>query len=298
MSTSPSIAVPSLKKKSPLAGDGSSEIFRYVPQVQRDSPSLEPVALRLISSVFKINEFAELSADLISSWPGFDPALRAPRGQDQPEFTNANLVGYPSLDARARMQLAHQASECINHVRTALDYLAFNMVWADSGSRHEGTKFPLRTKAAGYGKEKRESLPGLSPEHHEWIERIQPFNGTEWTRALVELSNRDKHRIAIDIVPSFEFTLDRSVPIRDPLGDPSYRGFSISKTTVDLLLADALEATPGNPHLQADHTLRVIVAGAINLVNLFLADWGDSEIKVEGLWIDDSAAASINEWGS
>lgn len=287
------LVVPPLQKKSRLAADGSSELFRYVPQPQRESPSLEPVVLRLISSVHKINEFSELSAYLISSWPGFNPALRAPRGQDQPEFTDANIAGYPSLDAQARMQLAHQASECINHVRTALDYLAFNVVWADSGSRHEGTKFPLRTKAAGYAKERRDSLPGVSNEHHEWIKRVQPFNGTEWTRALVELSNRDKHRIAIDIVPSFEFTIDRSVPVRDPLGDPYYRGFSISKSTVELLLADALEATPDNPHLQADHTLRVIVAGAVNLVNLFLVDWGESEIKIEGMWVDDGVATSV-----
>lgn len=283
------LEVPSLTKKSSLTDHGSSELFRYVPQVQRNSPSLEPSALRLISAVHKINEFTELSHHILSSWPGFDPNLRAPLHQLDPEFTNKNVGGYPVLDEQARMQLAHQASECINHVRTALDYLAFNMTWKDSGSRHEGTKFPLHTKDSGYGRVRKNSVPGLSKKHDAWVESVQPFNGTEWSQALVELSNRDKHRVAIDIVPSFTFTLDRSIPLQDPLGDPSYRGFAVANATVELLLADALEVAPGNSNLEAGHTLRVIVAGAVNLLNLFLVDLGDDSIKIEGLWSDSTS---------
>ena len=63
----------------------------------------------------------------------------------------------------------------------------------------------------------------------------------------------------------------------------------MANATVELLLADALEVAPGNSNLEAGHTLRVIVAGAVNLLNLFLVDLGDDSIKIEGLWSDSTS---------
>lgn len=83
-------------------------------------------------------------------------------------------------------------------------------------------------------------MPGITTVHHDWVEEVQPFNGVEWTQVLVDLSNRDKHRFAIDVVPAYTFSYDPSIKWADPEGDPGFVGFQVEEPSLAFLISDTL----------------------------------------------------------
>jgi hypothetical protein len=83
---------------------------------------------------------------------------------------------------------------CYN-LRTALDYLVFQLAKLDSGIEQKGTQFPIMDSHQVFaGNEGKSRLKGVSAAHIAMIERLQPYNGVGWTKALRETSNPDKHR--------------------------------------------------------------------------------------------------------
>jgi hypothetical protein len=84
--------------------------------------------------------------------------------------------------------------EIIYNLRAALDYLVYELAYLDSGEIKNGTQFIIEDREKVFQRKRNSKLKGVSDEHVAIIERLQPYNGCDWTRILRELSNPDKHR--------------------------------------------------------------------------------------------------------
>jgi len=83
---------------------------------------------------------------------------------------------------------------CYN-LRSALDYLIFELARLDSGVEQSGTQFPIMDAKQDFeGRGKGIFLKGVNPTHVACVERLQPYMGCNWTRSLRDTSNPDKHR--------------------------------------------------------------------------------------------------------
>jgi len=83
--------------------------------------------------------------------------------------------------------------EVIQSLRKALDYLVYELARFDSKSIIEKTQFVIVDSEENFRENKRH-LKGLSGEHIAMFERLQPYNGCNWTKLLRDLSNPDKHK--------------------------------------------------------------------------------------------------------
>jgi len=85
--------------------------------------------------------------------------------------------------------------EIAYNLRSALDYLVFELAKLDSGAEQKGTQFPIEDKPESFRGNAPRMLVGLNPTHIAQIERYQPYNnGCNWIARLRDLSNPDKHR--------------------------------------------------------------------------------------------------------
>jgi len=84
--------------------------------------------------------------------------------------------------------------EVVSNLRSALDYLIYELARLDSGSVQNGTQFPIEDKPTGFQGRGNSFLRGINDAHAAQIERLQPYNGVDWTRRLRIISNPDKHR--------------------------------------------------------------------------------------------------------
>jgi hypothetical protein len=87
---------------------------------------------------------------------------------------------------------------CYN-LRSALDYLVYELAINDSGNLRPGTRFPIERSPEDFSRRANPKdtgcyLRGVNCPHIVAIERLQPYNGVDWTKTLQSLSNRDKHR--------------------------------------------------------------------------------------------------------
>lgn len=92
-------------------------------------------------------------------------------------------------------------SDAIHNFRAALDYIVYELAREDFGSVVDGTQFIIEDIKSdpvhpnrGFDGRKKTYLKGLTPDHVDAIERLQPYNGVHWTKALRDISNPDKHR--------------------------------------------------------------------------------------------------------
>jgi hypothetical protein len=94
--------------------------------------------------------------------------------------------------------------ETMYNLRMALDCLAFQLAYLDTGHVQKNTKFPIvdhaeawRNQITGAGTRKlgrwKLWLPRLTPGHLAALERLQPFAGCVWTRMLRRYSDADRH---------------------------------------------------------------------------------------------------------
>ncbi len=104
------------------------------------------------------------------------------------------------------------AGEAIYNLRSALDYLAHELVFLNKSSYFNRTQFPIDDDSAQIPRLTTETLKRFRPRDRAAIEKLQPYNGCTWTRQLRDLSNPDKHRELIPIDVSAEVKL-RLVPM-------------------------------------------------------------------------------------
>jgi hypothetical protein len=93
------------------------------------------------------------------------------------------------------MQFGIVMGELCYNLRSALDYLVFELAILDSGAAQDGTQFPIVDAPEDFVRDaQRRWLKGINAAHVAAIERLQPYNGCNWARSLRECSNPDKHR--------------------------------------------------------------------------------------------------------
>ncbi len=114
--------------------------------------------------------------------------------------------------------------EIIYNLRAALDYLIFELARLDSGQVQHGTQFLIESAPEGFMAHKEGRLKGINASHVARIERLQPYQGCQWTKTLVDISNPDKHRTLTVLFASAEQVIRfhfGSEPSPQHLADPS-----------------------------------------------------------------------------
>ena len=92
-------------------------------------------------------------------------------------------------------------SDAVHNMRSALDYIVYELAAKDSCKIQDGTQFIIEDVKSdpinpnrGFDARARQYLKGLNVAHIAAIEWLQPYNGVKWTKALRDISNPDKHR--------------------------------------------------------------------------------------------------------
>ncbi|WP_139227723.1 hypothetical protein [Nocardioides alpinus] len=247
-----------------------------VPVLDTSRPNFRAVGWRVVTAAERLQELQRRIPDLADEWTGH-PVVRARK--ETPDQFELSLEDWSRSQSASARTLTYLASEVLHHARTALDYCAYHLVWLDSGAARSGTKFPLVNEASKWGKEKRRSIPGVTAEHAEWIGEIQPFTGTDWSGWLLELSNRDKHHTAAEVVPTYRCRVNPAERFADPLGDAAYFGFQVEDSRLELNIAPAMTDPARGAGLPLEATLAGILHGVVDLSNRFLTEIGYTPIE-------------------
>lgn len=91
------------------------------------------------------------------------------------------------------LRIAVVVGEVLYNLRSALDYLVFELALLDSGIEQSGTQFPICDTPDDFASQ-RFRLRGVRGGHVAVIGSLQPYQGMDWALALQFLSNQDKHR--------------------------------------------------------------------------------------------------------
>ena len=164
--------------------------------------SLASARLRLGWAAKRLRQIVDLQAGMQAAFSG----ARVRQEWDRDPFERQNRLEnvqtdlpLPSPEAAGLGDLQMFAGETIYHLRTILDYVAYNAAWLDSGYERKGTAFPVIRDKAGWPDAKRRLLKGCTKTHIAVLEEYQPFSGCAWTLRLNELANQDKHRTWFDV---------------------------------------------------------------------------------------------------
>jgi hypothetical protein len=84
--------------------------------------------------------------------------------------------------------------EIVYHLRSALDFLVYELATLDSGTVQDRTQFPIEDTPDGFKGRRKSFLRGVNDGHAALIEKLQPYSGANWTKTLRDISNPDKHR--------------------------------------------------------------------------------------------------------
>jgi hypothetical protein len=93
------------------------------------------------------------------------------------------------------MRVGILVGEICYNLRSALDYLIFELARLDSGAPQRGTQFPIMDAKEDFdGRGAKSFLKGVNASHVAAIEQLQPYAGCNWTARFRDFSNEDKHR--------------------------------------------------------------------------------------------------------
>lgn len=267
--------------KRPPVPDDFGPVSRYelfsVP-VRSNVPDFGMVAWRMLEASERLTEFHKVLPEVMKDWTGHMEA-RAPFAS--PEDIEIRLMNWQWNHLPSARRLTFVTSEIVHHVRVCLDYCAYNSVWIAKGQPKSHTKFPLVTDAAKWNQERKKGIPGVKAHHREWVEEVQPYNGIDWTKYLVDLSNQDKHRTAVELIPLFKAQLDPKKLFSDPAGNPRYRGFEVENPRIEMRIVPAMDpADDGPPGVSAGKILLDLVVGGVELVNKFITEAGYAPLEI------------------
>jgi hypothetical protein len=121
----------------------------------------------------------------------------------QPNPPHSLLLIRP-LNMPTPLRVGVLIGEICYNLRSALDYLIFELAKLDSGVTQNGTQFPIVDSEENFrAKRTIAYLKGISSAHIAAIERLQPYRGCDWTKMLRDFSNPDKHRKFVEIGGQF-----------------------------------------------------------------------------------------------
>lgn len=257
-------------REQPKSGESA---YRVSPTIDRSVPTLVPIGLRVLHASKRLNDWRDIAYQPSIAWKGGHPSAWS--GAHDSDIEIHNFAPDTTEEKIALLnELGFTASEVVNHLRISLDQLVYASCWLDSGAIPKRSSFPIQFKKEGYGEHNRTSLKGMSDLHKTWIEEAQPFRGVEWTAILAELSNSDKHRTSIEVVEGYELIVSKHRFISDFNCPPDRRSHSIRERNIAYMLGDAVTLRTEAAHLEAEHSMRIMLQGVIEIVNAFLEDYG------------------------
>lgn len=177
-----------------------------------DRPSLREAKVRLMRAVARHMELQALEYEgKTDSQPIRLTADRAEWEAGEPLRPTIDWSQARPIDVTHAKLLT---SEIVQHVRAALDYLAYNLVWLDASppdrGRERSIHFPVVRNETRWKAEANGRLPGVTREHLAIIREYQPFAGCSWTATLAELAMIDRHRFVLDVVREYSGTFSNS----------------------------------------------------------------------------------------
>lgn len=166
------------------------------------------------------------------------------------------------------MRVGILIGEICYNLRSALDYLVFELAKLDSGAPQDGTQFPIEDSPKGFShRVKTSRLKGINAAHVAAIEGLQPYNGCHWTKALRDLSNPDKHRefpnIGGDVTAhAFSPTEDRNfVDIQAPIRRATHP--VLGEMDVKVHFTGRIQFADGAPIIETLELIKVKVADTL-----------------------------------
>jgi hypothetical protein len=112
---------------------------------------------------------------------------------DRDPSTGDELVRIRHIKPHA--DFGRQLGIIVQSLRSALDYLIYQLALLDSRRDQKGTQFPIADSPELFESAcKQGRLKGLNAEHIGMIESLQPYNGGDWLAVLRDLSNPSKHK--------------------------------------------------------------------------------------------------------
>lgn len=177
---------------------------------------------------------------------------------------------FPPSETFFGMDVPILVGEICYHLRSALDYLVFELARLDSGVEQKGTQFPIEDEANRFGGNAPRMLVGVNPAHVAAIERLQPCNGCDWSACLRDLSNPDKHRHLIPGAGSSGMTVHSSLERNDLDQIDGFERYAphpiLGQVRVKVHNAIAITFNDGMPIIQ---TLKEVQSGVANTLRYF-----------------------------
>ena len=188
-----------------------------------------------------------------------------------PKNPNRVIVKRPELPLALSFSVI--VGEICYNLRSALDYMVYELAVLDSGADVEGTQFPIEDKKKGF--EWRVGggwLKGLNTAHLALVENLQPYSGCDWTSKLRDLSNPDKHRSLVATQADHELTIH--VVDKDHLSDFADLPGAVrpAKTSegkdvyIKALLTTTLQLTDGTPIIETLEKIKNEVAKTLAMI--------------------------------
>jgi hypothetical protein len=153
----------------------------------------EPSLNDVYSILRRADEHFARLASSVSEWlqsDGFELAV----GQEDDGWYRLRFVRVPDPPA----DHAHYLKEMLGDLRSALDYLVWQLVLVSGGAPDISTAFPIVRRESDWVRSSRRRLKGMKPEYMSRIKELQPFNEAEPDQHplafLDEANNRTKHR--------------------------------------------------------------------------------------------------------
>ncbi|MFP1602042.1 hypothetical protein ACLD0U_05045 [Microbacterium sp. 2216-1] len=252
--------------------------YRIFPVVDNE-PTFTWAAYRVLHAGDRLNELEALHEQTAQEWQSRLTVSVNP--SDPAAGVELDFAGVQDDFETFGHSLAAHASEVIHHLRSALDFLAYNAAWRDSGEQNKDALFPLDLKSGEWNRREKRHTRGISTEHREWIREVQPFTGVLWSRQLKLLSNSDKHFQRVRVVPALETIASANV-LTGP--HPNRAGFfllEVQSESIHLLIADPLREEGGDDeYVDASHFLWNLIDNVRKLVNRFLVDEGHEPVQL------------------
>ena len=133
-----------------IATDTSAaDRFEISRMAERGISTYAPTALRLVRACDLYRDIHARMGLIAERWDGGHPIVRAPTG------------------LRDELEIGR-------HVRSTLDYCAYQTVFRDNGSPKSGTQFPLVDDEKSFEKILKNPMPGITRKHRSWVEGVQP----------------------------------------------------------------------------------------------------------------------------
>jgi hypothetical protein len=135
------------------------------------------------------------------------------------ELSTGDLVYRVKVSESPPIELSLLLGDAIHNARSALDYLAWQLVIAGGGSPNKRTMFPIADSQEKFTGRYRADLRGSSPAAMAAVQALQPFSGGDerfWR--LHQLDIEDKHHLLVTVGAALgSVNVSFGIPGMDPL---------------------------------------------------------------------------------